>query len=164
MARNVFYSFHYKPDNWRASTVRSIGAIEGNRPARDNEWETITNGGDAAIRNWIDGQMRGRSCTIVLIGAETARRKWIDYEITKSWADKKGLLGIYVHNIRDAQGKQSAKGANPFAHIQLPGGRNISSYAVTYESPYQDSKMAYGYIADNLEGWIEAAIRTRAII
>jgi len=28
--RNVFYRFHYKPDNWRAAQVRSIGALEGN--------------------------------------------------------------------------------------------------------------------------------------
>lgn len=24
-----FYSFHYAPDNWRASQVRNIGAVEG---------------------------------------------------------------------------------------------------------------------------------------
>ena len=27
--RRVFYSFHYKPDNWRVATVRNIGSIEG---------------------------------------------------------------------------------------------------------------------------------------
>ena len=31
MARNCFYSFHYKPDNARASQVRNIGVIEGNK-------------------------------------------------------------------------------------------------------------------------------------
>jgi len=31
MARAVFYSFHYKPDNWRASKVRQMGALEGNQ-------------------------------------------------------------------------------------------------------------------------------------
>ena len=36
MARRVFYSFHYNPDNWRAAMVREIGSIEGNRPATDN--------------------------------------------------------------------------------------------------------------------------------
>ena len=77
--RQVFYSFHYKPDCWRASTVRSIGAIEGNKPAPDNEWEKITNTGDAAIKKWIDDQMKYRSCTIVLVGNETANRKWINY-------------------------------------------------------------------------------------
>jgi hypothetical protein len=35
MARSVFYSFHYVPDNQRAAKVRSIGAVEGNKPAND---------------------------------------------------------------------------------------------------------------------------------
>ena len=81
MARKVFYSFHYNPDNWRASQVRNIGAIEGNQPAKDNDWETITKGGDKAIEKWIADQMSGRSCVVVLIGAGTANRKWINHEI-----------------------------------------------------------------------------------
>ena len=53
MARRVFYSFHYKNDNWRAATVRNIGVVEGNSPASDNDWETVKKGGDAAIKRWI---------------------------------------------------------------------------------------------------------------
>ena len=85
MPRRVFYSFHYTPDNWRASQVRNIGAIEGNQPAKDNDWETITKGGDKAIEKWIGDQMNGRSCVVVLIGAGTANRKWINHEIVKAW-------------------------------------------------------------------------------
>ena len=47
MARKVFFSFHYQPDCVRASQVRNIGVIEGNPTATDNDWETITRGGDA---------------------------------------------------------------------------------------------------------------------
>jgi hypothetical protein len=83
MARKVFYSFHYKPDNSRAAQVRNIGVLEGNNPVSDNQWETITRGGDAAIERWIANQMQGRSCTIVLIGQNTANRKWINHEIIK---------------------------------------------------------------------------------
>ncbi len=39
MARRAFYSFHYKPDNWRAAQVRNMGVIEGNLVASDNDWE-----------------------------------------------------------------------------------------------------------------------------
>ena len=84
MTRRVFFSFHYKPDNWRASKVRNIGKLEGNTPASDNGWETVTKGGDGAIRKWIDDQMRGRSCVVVLVGSKTAGRKWINYEIQKA--------------------------------------------------------------------------------
>jgi len=59
MKRRVFYSFHYTPDNWRAGQVRNIGVIEGNRPATDNDWETVKKGGDRAIERWISAQMHG---------------------------------------------------------------------------------------------------------
>ena len=77
--------FHYKPDSWRASKVRNIGVIEGNQSVSDNERESITSGGDRAIANWIAGQMHGKSCVIVLLGAQTAGRKWINHEIIKGW-------------------------------------------------------------------------------
>ena len=48
-----FYSFHYKPDATRASQVRQIGAIEGNKPTSDNSWEKVTSAGDDAIKKWI---------------------------------------------------------------------------------------------------------------
>lgn len=41
MTRKCFYSFHYEPDNWRASQVREMGALDGNRPATDNDWEEV---------------------------------------------------------------------------------------------------------------------------
>src|SRR4051794_30761226 len=114
MGRKVFYSFHYAPDNSRASQVRNIGAIEGNQAAKDNDWETITKGGDSAIQRWIDGQLAGRSCTVLLIGANTSGRKWINYEIKKSWDEGKGLVGIHIHGLKDFSGNQSTRGFNPF--------------------------------------------------
>ncbi len=64
MARKVFLSFHFDPDSWRASTVRGIGALEGNQPVSANDWETVKRGGDPAIKQWIGGQMKGRTCAI----------------------------------------------------------------------------------------------------
>lgn len=110
MARRVFFSFHYKPDNWRASQVRNAGVIEGNPPVSDNDWETVTRGGEASIQRWIADQLSGKSCAVVLIGTGTAGRKWIKYEIEKAWNDGKGVVGIYVHNLKDASGSQSSKG------------------------------------------------------
>lgn len=135
MARQIFYSFHYLPDNWRASQVRNMGVVEGNQPASDNDWETVKRGGDAAIQRWIDGQLTGRTCTAVLIGAETAQRKWIDYEIHSSWNSKKGVLGIHVHNLKNADGLQARKGANPFSHIRMKrDNASMSSIVKVYDS------------------------------
>lgn len=165
MARKVFYSFHYKPDNWRVSQVRKIGALEGNEPAKDNDWETITKGGDAKIKEWIDNQTKGRSCAIVLIGANTAGRKWIDYEITKVWKDGKALLGIHIHNLKDSDGNTSTKGTNPFAGFTVTKADKtkipLSDIVKTYNPSGSDSKAVYQNIADNIEDWIEDAIKIR---
>ena len=74
MAQRCFYSFQYKPDCERASQVRNIGVVEGNRLASDNDWESIKRSDDAAIQRQIENQMHGRSCTIVLVGSNTANR------------------------------------------------------------------------------------------
>lgn len=162
MARNVFYSFHYVPDNWRASQVRNAGVLEGNQPCSDNDWESITKAGEKEIQKWIDGQLSGRSCAVVLIGANTAGRKWINYEIEKAWNDKKGLLGVHIHNLLDANQKQTTKGSNPFATFTLNEGKTkLSSVVKTYDPPYTTSKNVYDHIKSNLESWVEEAIEIR---
>lgn len=160
MARRVFYSFHYQPDAWRVSQVRNIGALEDNKPCSDNDWEEIRRGGDSAIERWIAGQMEGRSCVVVLIGAKTAGRKWINYEIKNAWDAGKGLVGVYIHNLKNAAGEQSVKGTNPFAGFSVDGER-LSSIVRAYDPPLISSRDVYEYIASNLEGWVEEAIGIR---
>lgn len=162
MARRAFYSFHYKPDCHRASQVRNMGVIEGNKPASDNDWESITKKGDQAVEDWIDGQLDGKSCTIVLIGANTAGRKWINYEIKKSWNSRKGVLGIYIHRLKNLDGQQATKGDNPFETFTVcEGKKKLSSVVKTYLPPFTDSKEVYAYIKENLADWIEDAISIR---
>ena len=164
MARRVFYSFHYKPDAWRASQVRNAGTVEGNRSVSDNDWETITRGGDKPIQKWIDDQLNGRSCTVVLIGAQTAGRKWINYEIKKSWDEGKGLVGIYIHRLLNHEEKQSTKGENPFEKVTVKvdgKDKTLSSLVATYDAPYTKSTEVYEYIKKNLDAWVEKAIAAR---
>lgn len=162
MPRKVFYSFHFSQDNWRASQVRNIGAFEGNQPATDNEWESIKRGGDAQIQRWIDNQLQGCSCTIILIGSDTANRKWINYEIIKSWNSGKGILGLHIHRLKNQYGFQGAKGQNPLDLITLGSDPiPLSSVTQTYDPPCLDSSHAYEYIKQHLALWIERAITTR---
>jgi hypothetical protein len=37
MAHRVFFSFHYKPDCWRASQVRNMGVVDGNKLYQIND-------------------------------------------------------------------------------------------------------------------------------
>jgi hypothetical protein len=84
--------------------------------------------------------MAGKSCAVVLIGAATAGRKWIKYEIKKAWNDKKGLVGGYIHNLLNSASEQAVKGQNPFEDFTLDEGKTkLSSVAEAYNPPYSTS-------------------------
>lgn len=160
--RKCFYSFHYEPDNWRAATVRNIGAIEGNKPTSDNNWETIKKGGDAAIKKWIADEMLGKSCIVVLVGSNTADRKWINYEIIKGWDDGKGIVGIYIHGLKDSNEKTSVKGDNPFDYINYGNtGKKLSSIVKCYNPSGSTSQEKYNWIKEHLANAVEEAIAIR---
>lgn len=164
MARRCFYSFHYKPDNWRTSTVRNIGVIEGNEPAKDNDWESIASGlnQDEKIKRWITDQMKGRTCTIVLVGSSTADRKWINYEIVKSWNDGLGVVGIRIHGLQNHLGEIALPGANPFDYITHgPTKKPLSSIVKCYNPAGSTSKERYAWISQHLANAVEEAIRIR---
>lgn len=162
MARRAFYSFHYNPDNWRASTVRNIGTVEGNKPATDNDWESITGGGDEAIKRWIAGQMNGRSCTVVLVGTNTAYRKWINYEIVKSWNDRMGVVGIRIHGLKNSDGETSTTGNNPFDYITYGNSKKkLSEIVKCYNPAGANSQERYDWIKTRLANALDEAVRIR---
>ncbi|HEI8775137.1 TIR domain-containing protein [Enterobacter cloacae] len=160
--RNCFYSFHYIPDNWRVATVRSIGAIDGNTPTSDNNWETVKKGGDAAIKKWIADEMYGKSCIVVLVGSDTANRKWINHEIIEGWNKGKGVVGIYIHGLKDSGGNTSAKGDNPFDYIGYGDtGKKLSAIVKCYNPIGSTSQEKYNWIKENLANVVEDAITIR---
>ncbi|WP_089528678.1 TIR domain-containing protein [Pantoea ananatis] len=160
--RNCFYSFHYIPDNWRVATVRSIGAIDGNTPTSDNNWETVKKGGDAAIKKWIADEMYGKSCIVVLVGSDTANRKWINHEIIEGWNNEKGVVGIYIHGLKDSGGNTSTKGDNPFDYIGYGDtGKKLSAIVKCYNPTGSTSQEKYNWIKENLAIIVEDAITIR---
>lgn len=159
MKRQVFYSFHYGNDVMRVQQIRNMGILEGNEPVSPNEWEQVKRSGDVAIKRWIDSNMKYRSCVIVLIGEETANRPWVKYEIEKAWAEKKAMLGIYIHNLKDPRTGTCRQGKNPFGQFTV-NGRNLSDLVPCYNpNPYD----AYNDIKNNMSGWIEYAIQKNII-
>lgn len=160
MARKAFFSFHYKPDNWRVSKVRQMGAIEGDQIVSDNSWEKVKQGGRPAVERWINAQLKNKSIVIILIGSETASRPLVKYEIEKGWNEGKALLGVHIHNFTDRNGNQSRKGTNPFKAFNV-GGKSLSSIVKAYDPPRLTSAGVYSYISANLADWIEEAIQIR---
>ena len=159
MARKVFDSFHYERDSWRVQQVKNMGVVEGQPLLSSNAWEEVRKRGDAAIEAWIDEQMKGKSCVVILIGYETAGRKWVNYELKKGWGDGKGLVGVHIHNLKTESGRQDAKGANPFSGFTLcEGKKQLASVAKTYDPPYSDSSRVYVHVKANLADWVEEAV------
>ena len=157
--RQVFFSFEYNKDFWRASQIRNMGKVDNSSTFSDNDWEEVKEKTDSKIKEWINTQLAKRSCLVVLVGETTSGRKWINYEIQKAYELNKGIVGIYIHGLEDRDGKQTSKGNNPFYHIYI--GKNkerLSKYVDCYDPPYKTSKYVYGYIKDNIEQYIEDAI------
>jgi Thoeris protein ThsB, TIR-like domain len=76
-------------------------------------WEEAKKKGDEAIKRLINKGLEYTTVTAALIGAQTSTRPWVKYEIERSIARGNGLLGIYIHMLKDQHGKTDTKGAKP---------------------------------------------------
>jgi len=154
MARRVFFSFHYERDIWRANQVRNSWVTKPDREAAGfwdaADWEKVKKQGDEATERWINKNLDGTSVTAVLIGAETSGRKWVKYEIRKSHERGNGLLGIYIHNMEDMNGKTDKKGSNHFGKIDEE--HYFFQLYPTYDWVNND-----GY--NNFADWVEKAAK-----
>ncbi|GHU97894.1 hypothetical protein FACS1894156_9230 [Bacteroidia bacterium] len=159
MTRKVFFSFHYENDVWRANVVRNSWVTKDSKEAAGfidaAAFEEVKKGGDVAIKKWIREQLSGTSVTVVLIGSETSTREYVKYELQQSYEKGNGLLGIYIHNIKDKDGRTSTKGSNCFGEI----GKNANGNSVYFSTDYP----CYDWIADdgynNLGKWIEESAK-----
>jgi len=157
MARKTFFSFHYERDAWRAANVRNSGVLSD-----DDEfgfidaaaWEKIERQGEAAIKRWIQEQLQNTTVTVVLIGAETASRDWVRYEIRESWKRGNAVIGLRIHGIKDQDSKTDAFGANPLDVVKFEDGTALSAVCKTYD-----------WVADKgregLGEWLEEAVQAR---
>lgn len=174
--RQVFFSFRYAYDVWRASQVRNMGKVSNDSTFSDNDWEEVKSKSDESIKKWINEQMAKRSCVVLLIGEYTQGRKWINYEIERAWKSGKGIVGIYIHGLKNASGEQANKGKNPLkdfcidktfnyiAKHSAPADKNevnLSEVCKAYDTPYKTSSYVYDYIKEHIEDWIEEAIEIR---
>lgn len=116
MARRTFFSFHYQRDIWRINQIRNIPNITGCSAAGFQDaslWEEAKKKGDAAIKKLIDEGLKNTTVTVVCIGAKTAGRKYINYEIEQSIKRGNGIVGIQIHEIKDSNGNKDIVGSTP---------------------------------------------------
>lgn len=157
--RRVFFSFDWD-DVWRVNQVRNSWVTQGSYEQAGfvdaADIEKLKRSTPAQIKKWIDEQLNGTSVTCVLIGEQTADSYWVNYEIQESIEKQNGLLGVYIHNVKDQHGHTCSKGASPFNRPPMnfrPANGPPSYPCCSYYDWINDS----GYI--NMGSWIEKAAK-----
>lgn len=56
---------------------------------------------DAAITRLLRMQIRRSQTVVVLLGPDTANRKWVNYEIRQAHRQRKRIIGVYRHGLKD---------------------------------------------------------------
>lgn len=123
MARRVYFAFHYA-DVFRVNVVRNSWRMHPNRESSGyfdaSLWEKAKKESDLALKRLINGGLQNTSVTVFLLGADTANRKWVNYELVKSVEKGNGLLAVRIHNIKKptwVQGIQMGLSGQPGPNI-----------------------------------------------
>lgn len=157
--KKIYFSYNYEKDENRVNEIRDMGVVCDIKPASKEEWNEICRQGDSSIKKWIDDHMREASVVVVFIGSDTDDRKWINYEIEKSWNEGKGLLGIYIHNIDDKVTGKCLKGKNPFLKFTMNrDGKNLRDVIKCYNPDENDP---LNCIYEHINEWIDDALDIR---
>ena len=129
MPDRVFFGYHIERDTWKAEKIRDVWATQTDKEISGfwdaASWEKIKRKGELAVREWVGKQLEKTSVTVVLIAAETSSRQYVHYAISQSLKRNNGVVGIYIHNIRDRNGIRGRKGGDPFVHL---GQENLKIY------------------------------------
>jgi len=131
MARSIFFSFHYKDvSSFRANVVRNSWLTMRDRSANfidKSMWEEAERKGSDALKKLIVDGLNGTSVTAILVGSETYTRRWVKYEIVKSFTENKGILPIHINRISSKNEGIVAKGPNPLDYLKLEIGSDCKT-------------------------------------
>jgi hypothetical protein len=114
----VFYSFHYEDvSSFKANIIRNSSKLKCYQGLLTDKsiWEAFKIKTQKEIKKRIDeSELVNSDATIVLIGEETHNRKWVKYEIIKSFEAGNTLIGININKIKGRDENPTKKGRNPF--------------------------------------------------
>jgi len=121
MAYRTFFSFHYEPDVSRAWVVRNSWVPKAAQGEREDAgffdssvFEASQREGDDNLKRFLREGLKNTSVTCVLVGAETALRRWVRYEMLRSFIRGNGLLAVRIQTIGDFNKATTRAGSNPF--------------------------------------------------
>lgn len=95
--RKVFISYHHSGDQAYYDEFSRffhdhLETVFDNSLERRIDSDNV----DYVMQRIRDNHLTGTSCTIVLIGAQTHQRKYVDWEIKATLAKQHGLLGVVL--------------------------------------------------------------------
>jgi MTH538 TIR-like domain (DUF1863) len=163
MARRTFFSFHYKPDVTRACVVRNswvtkvaLGDREDAGFFDSSVFEASQRESDDALKRFLREGLKNTSVTCVLVGAETCLRRWVRYEIFRSFMCGNGLLAVRIHTIGSLHSPATTAGTNPFAAMAFAVDNDqvqFKEYMTTGWQPARDvGSMPLNEVAYDLGG------------
>jgi hypothetical protein len=123
VVRRTFFSFHYQVDVTRAHVVKNSWVTKEEREDAGffdaSVFESKKRAGDDTLKRFLTESLNGTSVTCVLIGGQTAFRKWVRYELVRSFHRGNGLFGIRIHAIKnlDRPPQLGTYGENPFDYL-----------------------------------------------
>jgi hypothetical protein len=193
MARRTFFSFHYKPDVHRAMNVRKSGVFTNEEDGAgffdSSVFESKQRTSDDALKRFLSEGLSGCSVTAALYATATSTRRWVRFELLKSFLEGKGILSIAIHTIKNLDQQAALPGTNPLAVLGVEVRNGIArpkenlngawQWASDVE-PIANSRLPYGLgvgadklFSDlfptydwaahqgrsNMGGWIEAAAK-----
>ena len=162
MARNVFYSFHYTNDINRVMVVRNRWVTQGGQAISgvidSADFEVIKRQGDAAVYRWINSQLQGTSVTVVLIGAETLIRPFLQYEICESIKRGNAVIGVYINGIVDMRTGYTSSRCNSHTIIGYYPDKTPAYFDEVCDGIY-DYNSGNGY--GNSGSWVEKAAKDK---
>ena len=134
MPRYVFFSFAYDDvKNFKVNVVRNSWLLKNlDETFIDGSiWENTKTKGDPFLKKLIETGLNKTSITALLIGQNTANRRWVNYEIIKSFERGNGILGIHINRIRGKDGYICSGGQNPLDRLAFEiseDGQKINFY------------------------------------
>jgi hypothetical protein len=161
LAATVYYSFHHKRDADRIRLVGEIDGVQGQPLLDREEWTGVKAGGNRAVKDWIDEKMAAADAVVVLIGADTAVRHWVRYEIEKAWEDGRPLLGVRIHGLASSTGAADEEGTDPFERVEGVHGVPVFDPTSTDADGVIDTQATYENLRSQLADWCSQGV-TRA--
>ena len=119
MARFVFFSFAYDDvKNFKANVVRNNWLLKNAKETfvDGSIWEEAKSKGIQELKDLVEEGLNQTSVTVVLIGETTANRRWVNYEIIKSFERGNGIVGVHINRIRGKTGL-TKRGDNPLKRL-----------------------------------------------